>query len=80
MLSRTENSPLPGPRLLAALLLLCPLHATPSSTAPDAAEVESGVQSFRIVIDRNIFNRNRAAKRRCARGGRSTLARRGANR
>ncbi len=59
MLSRTENSPLPGPRLLAALLLRCPLHATPSSTAPDAAEVESGVQSFRIVIDRNIFNRNR---------------------
>jgi hypothetical protein len=40
-------------------LILATLLIVPPSTASDESDSENGIEAFRIVIDRNIFNRNR---------------------
>jgi hypothetical protein len=55
---RTENASNRRCALVVSLLLATLLIA-PSSTASDESDSEDGIEAFRIVIDRNIFNRNR---------------------
>ena len=59
MRSRVRNVRPIRQRLFAALPLLCLFFAAPISGASDDAGEGSGFEAFRILVDRNIFNRNR---------------------
>lgn len=55
---QTENASSRRGALIVSLFLATLLIA-PSSTASDEPDSENAIEGFRIVIDRNIFNRNR---------------------